>query len=169
MDLPPSNSFCRMLTHKLADYYHMTHSFESHIGSVRIFRTPFCRVPPALASMHPPSESSSSTPPPAVLPKKIMRRGQGGEAGSLSAEASKAGSEVGSDPKNKENQALSNQKYVLLMMCSTSRFLFADGNVTDCPGKKGRRNTSWSGNASLEALKKIPQASPLNASEASVH
>ncbi len=40
MDLPPSNSFCRMLTHKLADYYHMTHSFEAVAGSVRIYRTP---------------------------------------------------------------------------------------------------------------------------------
>lgn len=39
MDLPPSNSFCRMLTHKLADYYHMTHSFEAVAGSVRIYRT----------------------------------------------------------------------------------------------------------------------------------
>ncbi|UKZ61985.1 uncharacterized protein TrAtP1_003245 [Trichoderma atroviride] len=103
MDLPPSNSFCRMLTHKLADYYHMTHSFEPHIGSVRIFRTPFCRVPPSLATMIPQTTvSTSSTPPPAVLPRKIMRRGQDEEGGSGSAGASKATSENGSDSKDKQ-------------------------------------------------------------------
>lgn len=102
MDLPPSNSFCRMLTHKLADYYHMTHSYEPHIGSVRIFRTPFCRVPPSLATMAPQSNvSASSTPPPAVLPRKIMRRGQDSEGGPFSAGASKATSESGSDAKDK--------------------------------------------------------------------
>lgn len=108
MDLPPSNSFCRMLTHKLADYYHMTHSFEPHVGSVRIFRTPFCRVPTSLALINPsPSTPSNSTPPPAVLPKKIMRRGQDSEGGP-SASPSKATSETGSDGKDKP----ANQKYV---------------------------------------------------------
>lgn len=111
MDLPPSNSFCRMLTHKLADYYHMTHSYEPHIGSVRIFRTPFCRVPPSLATMAPlANPSNSSTPPPPVLPKKIMRRGQD-EDGLTSAGASKPASESGSDAKDKH---LSSQKYVHL-------------------------------------------------------
>lgn|SRR5688572_15727590 len=102
MDLPPSNSFCRMLIHKLADYYHMTHSFEHHIGSVRIFRTPFCRVPPSLSSMiSETTVSTSSTPPPAILPKKIMRRGQDGDTGTPSAGPSKPTSEVGSDEKEK--------------------------------------------------------------------
>lgn len=108
MDLPPSNSFCRMLTHKLADYYHMTHSYEPHVGSVRIFRTPFCRVPASLALINPnPNTSSSSTPPPAVLPRKIMRRGEDSEGG-LSAGLSKATSENGSDSKDK--LTLANQK-----------------------------------------------------------
>lgn len=111
MDLPPSNSFCRMLTHKLADYYHMTHSYEHHIGSVRIFRTPFCRVPPSLATMIPQTTvSTSSTPPPAVLPRKIMRRGQDEEGGGASAGASKPTSENGSDSKDK--LPLASQKYV---------------------------------------------------------
>lgn len=114
MDLPPSNSFCRMLTHKLADYYHMTHSYEPHIGSVRIFRTPFCRVPPSLAlMMPPPSTSTSSTPPPAVLPRKIMRRGQEGDGGSrpVSENASKAASEVDSESKDgKDKQPAANAK-----------------------------------------------------------
>lgn len=112
MDLPPSNSFCRMLTHKLADYYHMTHSYEPHIGSVRIFRTPFCRVPPSLAHMVPqPTTSTSSTPPPAVLPRKIMRRGQDGDSGPVSASPSKPTSEAGSDSKEKPPPA--NQKSVI--------------------------------------------------------
>lgn len=100
MDLPPSNSFCRMLTHKLADYYHMTHSFEAVAGSVRIFRTPFCRVPPPLASLVTVNPPSSSTPPPVIQPKKIMRRGEDTEL-SLSAGPSKPNSETGSDSKDK--------------------------------------------------------------------
>ncbi|PHH64114.1 hypothetical protein CDD81_4989 [Ophiocordyceps australis] len=112
MDLPPSNSFCRMLTHKLADYYHMTHSFEPNIGSVRIFRTPFCRVPPSLATMTPqPSVSTSSTPPPAVLPMKIMRRGQAQEIEAVGADISKPTSESGSDSKEgKEKQPIPKEK-----------------------------------------------------------
>ncbi|PHH80830.1 hypothetical protein CDD82_1488 [Ophiocordyceps australis] len=112
MDLPPSNSFCRMLTHKLADYYHMTHSFEPNIGSVRIFRTPFCRVPPSLATMTPqPSVSTSSTPPPAVLPMKIMRRGQPQEIEAVGADVSKPTSESGSDGKEgKEKQPIPKEK-----------------------------------------------------------
>ncbi|KKY35178.1 putative r3h domain protein [Diaporthe ampelina] len=101
MDLPPSNSFCRMLTHKLADYYHMTHSFEAGAGAVRIFRTPFCRVPPSLASIAQ-SASAASTPPPIVMPKKIMRRGEEGEFGPGSAGPSKPSSETGSDSKDKQ-------------------------------------------------------------------
>ncbi|CAK7565973.1 MAG: hypothetical protein SEPTF4163_003904 [Sporothrix epigloea] len=102
MDLPPSNSFCRMLTHKLADYYHMTHSFEAVAGAVRIYRTPFCRVPPPLASMVPIhiSDSSTSTPLHIVRPTKIMRRGEEFEQ-SNSATPSKQTSEDGSDSKDK--------------------------------------------------------------------
>ena len=102
MDLPPNNSFCRMLTHKLADYYHMTHSFEAVQGAVRIYRTPFCRVPPSLASIvESTTNSNNNTPPPAVLPKKIMRRGEDDGSGPASTNQSKATSEVGSDGKEK--------------------------------------------------------------------
>jgi len=103
MDLPPSNSFCRMLTHKLADYYHMTHSFEAVAGAVRIFRTPFCRIPPSLSSIAA-STPSSSSPAPAVLPRKIMRRGEEGDFATNSAYVSKATSEAGSDSKDKGAQ-----------------------------------------------------------------
>ena len=104
MDLPPSNSFCRMLTHKLADYYHMTHSFEAVQGAVRIYRTPFCRVPPSLASIvGTTTESNTNSTPPVVLPKKIMRRGEE-VSGNASNSPSKATSEVGSDGKEKSTK-----------------------------------------------------------------
>lgn len=120
IDLPPSNSFCRMLTHKLADYYHMTHSYERNLGAVRIFRTPFCRVPPSLATMVPQTTVVvSSTPPPAVLPRKIMRRGQDEEGGAASTGASKATSEIGSESKDK--QPLAAQKYVVTYIATCTR------------------------------------------------
>ena len=108
MDLPPSNSFCRMLTHKLADYYHMTHSFEAVAGAVRIYRTPFCRIPPSLSSISV-NTSTSSSPAPPVLPRKIMRRGEDGEFASGSAGPSKPTSEDGSDGKDKN---MPKEKYV---------------------------------------------------------
>ncbi|KAI2470887.1 hypothetical protein F4781DRAFT_153388 [Annulohypoxylon bovei var. microspora] len=101
MDFPPNNSFCRMLTHKLADYYHMTHSFEAVQGSVRIYRTPFCRVPPSLASIVGTNASNTTTTPPQLLPKKIMRRGEEDGSGQNSTSPSKATSEIGSDGKEK--------------------------------------------------------------------
>ncbi|KAF4462391.1 R3H domain-containing [Fusarium albosuccineum] len=146
MDLPPSNSFCRMLTHKLADYYHMTHSFEPHVGSVRIFRTPFCRVPTSLALINPnPNTSSSSTPPPAVLPRKIMRRGQDSEGGP-SASPSKPTSETGSDAKDKP--ALANQKLTreereeLYKLARERIFGSSEENVADNDGDNGVSRTS---------------------------
>lgn len=97
IDLPPCNSFCRLLTHKLADYYHMTHQYDSVAGSVRIFRTPFCRLPQSLTSISNPP-TSGNTPPPSMPAMKIMRRGgNGGTSGS----PSKATSESGSDGKEK--------------------------------------------------------------------
>lgn len=60
-DIPPTNSFCRMLTHKLADYYKLTHSFDAAAGVVRIFRTPFCQVPPSLASIAQNASTAAST------------------------------------------------------------------------------------------------------------
>ncbi|TEA14034.1 R3H domain-containing protein 1 [Colletotrichum sidae] len=108
MDFPPTNSFCRMLTHKLADYYRMTHQFEARVGSVRIFRTPYARVPESLASIAAPETSAETPPPPAVLPRKIMRRGEDGEFATASASPSKPTSETGSDSKDKN--AAANQK-----------------------------------------------------------
>ncbi|ATY62763.1 R3H domain protein, putative [Cordyceps militaris CM01] len=144
MDLPPSNSFCRMLTHKLADYYHMTHSFEAHIGSVRIFRTPFCRVPPSLAQMVPETTPpSDSTPPPALLPRKIMRRGQEGDG--ASAGPSGPGSETGSDLKDKQpaNQKLSREQREEMYKITRDRIFGAEENTTaDNGAEVGMSRTS---------------------------
>ena len=38
LDLPPQNSFNRLLTHKLADYYHLAHTPSDDNASVRILR-----------------------------------------------------------------------------------------------------------------------------------
>ncbi|XDG04050.1 hypothetical protein ABKA04_003665 [Annulohypoxylon sp. FPYF3050] len=82
MDFPPNNSFFQ--------------------GSVRIYRTPFCRVPPSLASIAGTSSNpSTTTTPPQLLPKKIMRRGEEGGSGQASTSPSKATSEVGSDGKER--------------------------------------------------------------------
>lgn len=101
IDLPPCNSFCRMLTHKLADYYHMTHQVDTAAQTVRIFRTPFCRLPPSLTAVSNPP-TSGSTPPPVVPMMKIMRRGGDGDTGPS---PSKATSETGSDGKDKSLSA----------------------------------------------------------------
>ncbi|KUJ15622.1 uncharacterized protein LY89DRAFT_647446 [Mollisia scopiformis] len=101
IDLPPCNSFCRMLTHKLADYYHMTHQVDAIAGAVRIFRTPFCRLPPSLTSISNPP-TSGNTPPPTMPAMKIMRRGGDGDTGPS---PSKATSETGSDGKDKSLSA----------------------------------------------------------------
>ncbi|KAK6584150.1 hypothetical protein PZA11_003880 [Diplocarpon coronariae] len=105
IDLPPCNSFCRMLTHKLADYYHMTHQVDAVAGAVRIFRTPFCRIPPSLTSISNPPTTGNS--PPSTMPAmKIMRRGGGGDSGPS---PSKAASETGSDGKDKSLSAKEKQ------------------------------------------------------------
>lgn len=101
IDLPPCNSFCRMLTHKLADYYHMTHQVDAVAGAVRIFRTPFCRLPASLTSISNPP-TSGNTPPPTMPTMKIMRRGGEGDTGPS---PSKATSETGSDGKDKSLSA----------------------------------------------------------------
>jgi len=42
------NAFYRMLSHKLADYYFLGHLIDESMSSVRIFRTPHCRLYVAL-------------------------------------------------------------------------------------------------------------------------
>ncbi|KAI1425741.1 hypothetical protein F5Y12DRAFT_357292 [Xylaria sp. FL1777] len=146
MDLPPNNSFCRMLTHKLADYYHMTHSFEAVQGSVRIFRTPFCRVPASLASIiETNADDNPKTPPPVVLPKKIMRRGEDGGSGQVSTSASKATSEVGSDGKDKTTLAkekMTREEREEAYKIARERIF---GNSSDKPAESGPDNDEANG------------------------
>ncbi|KAL6878887.1 hypothetical protein J3F83DRAFT_261596 [Trichoderma novae-zelandiae] len=159
IDLPPSNSFCRMLTHKLADYYHMTHSYERNLGAVRIFRTPFCRVPPSLATMIPQTPVvTSSTPPPVVLPRKIMRRGQDEEGGAASTGASKATSEIGSDSKDKQPlaaQKLSREEREEIYKVVRQRiFGSAEDTTSEVDGEIGiSRTSSVSANRSSTSKK----------------
>ncbi|KAI0974050.1 hypothetical protein F4678DRAFT_395788 [Xylaria arbuscula] len=146
MDLPPNNSFCRMLTHKLADYYHMTHSFEAVQGSVRIFRTPFCRVPPSLASIiESNADEKPKTPPPVMLPKKIMRRGEDGGSGQVSTSASKATSEVGSDGKDKTalaKEKMTREEREEAYKIARERIF---GNSSDKPAESGTDNDEANG------------------------
>lgn len=44
LELPPQNSFTRLLTHKLADYYNLAHHINDENNSVRIFRTDYCAL-----------------------------------------------------------------------------------------------------------------------------
>ncbi|KAI9888564.1 MAG: hypothetical protein M1814_006805 [Vezdaea aestivalis] len=73
LDLPPVNSFYRMLSHKLADYYFLTHFVDSRSTAVRLYRTPFCRLPPPLTGIANPL-TMESTPPSSAPSVKIMRR-----------------------------------------------------------------------------------------------
>jgi hypothetical protein len=40
LDLPPQNSFARLLAHKLADYYSLVHRINEDGTSIRVFKTP---------------------------------------------------------------------------------------------------------------------------------
>ncbi|RAL09329.1 putative R3H domain protein [Aspergillus homomorphus CBS 101889] len=97
LELPPSNAFGRLLAHKLGDYYHLTHFVDNNVTSVRLHRTPFCRLPTPLSIIY---AANNSTPPPAMPAMKIMRR-MGSERpsteGSIAASSgySKDGSEAG--------------------------------------------------------------------------
>ncbi|KAI9928561.1 hypothetical protein MW887_001775 [Aspergillus wentii] len=92
LELPPSNAFGRLLAHKLGDYYHLTHFVDNNVTSVRLHRTPFCRLPTPLSTLH---AATNSTPPPAVPAMKIMRRNDGPDGSGASSGPSKTGSEAG--------------------------------------------------------------------------
>lgn len=44
LDLRTPNSFCRLLAHKLADYYALTHHVDGAMNGVKLYRTPYCRM-----------------------------------------------------------------------------------------------------------------------------
>ncbi|EXJ83797.1 hypothetical protein A1O1_07424 [Capronia coronata CBS 617.96] len=104
LDLPPQNSFARLLSHKLADYYSLAHHINDDGTSIRLFRTPCASLPTplhVLAQSIPASQAQA----PAATGVKIMRRGglalrQGSAGGSTPASSSvpsKATSEAGLD------------------------------------------------------------------------
>ena len=106
LDLPPCNSFCRLLAHKLADYYALTHYVDNAVSSVRLYRTPYCRTPTPLSVLAKQTVTKELVP--ASQPgMKIMRRdgtgkdGANAESGATtntnSMAPSKANSEVGDE------------------------------------------------------------------------
>ena len=108
MELPPCNSFCRLLAHKLADYYALTHFVDNAVSSVTLYRTPYCRIPTPLSEVAKSRALPATTALPAPLPAmKIMRRpgiakdnlnaDSGAGTTESSAFPSKAGSEAGED------------------------------------------------------------------------
>ncbi|KAJ5489658.1 hypothetical protein N7539_004548 [Penicillium diatomitis] len=97
LELPPNNSYGRLLAHRLGDYYHLTHFVDNNVTSVRLHRTPFSRLPTPLSELYPVSNEKPVHP----MPTKIMRRTDGrpsaeGSIAASSSVASKAASEAGS-------------------------------------------------------------------------
>ena len=135
-----------MLTHKLADYYHLTHQVDSAAGAIRIFRTPFCRIPESLTSISNPP-TSGNTPPPHVPAMKIMRRGDN------AADQSKPGSESGTDNKNQNLSA--SERYVVLKIyfyCYHENSYIL-GSL--CREKRERRNVPKQESAYLEKALRV--------------
>lgn len=94
----------------------MTHQVDANAGSVRIFRTPFCRLPQSLTSISNPPTTGHTPPLPPVPTMKIMRRG-----GDTGGSPSKATSETGSEGKDKALSA--KEKYAGPKSCSTEHLL----------------------------------------------
>ncbi|KAF2766403.1 hypothetical protein EJ03DRAFT_317741 [Teratosphaeria nubilosa] len=94
LHLPQCNSYQRMLAHKIADYYRLGHVVDESNSSVRLFKTPYCRLPPSLTGIATPS-TADSTPPPSAPQMKILRRG--GDSTPAIANGSGLPSKSGSD------------------------------------------------------------------------
>ena len=74
MKLPQTNAFYRMLAHKLAEYYGLSHVVDESTMAVQISKTPKCHLAPPLTGIATPS-TAASTPPPMGPQMKILRRG----------------------------------------------------------------------------------------------
>ncbi|KAL9001101.1 MAG: hypothetical protein Q9169_000284 [Polycauliona sp. 2 TL-2023] len=106
LDLRTPNSFYRLLAHKLADYYAMTHHADGVQNIVRLYRTPFCRIQTPLSS-YSRANVNSDAPASSQPAVKIMRRtglirnGVRADSGPNTTDSSiapsKAGSENGED------------------------------------------------------------------------
>jgi hypothetical protein len=96
LNIYPSNSFYIALAMRLADYYDLTLQCE-RFDAVRIFRTPFCELPPSLESTSSP-HTAGFTPPP--VPPTTTRTGAGGDT------------RLGHSRASSETSYLSKEKYV---------------------------------------------------------
>jgi hypothetical protein len=137
IDLPPCNSFCRLLTHKLADYYYMTHQYDNVTQSVRIFRTPFCRLPQPLTSI-PNPPTPENTPPAAMPVAKIMRGGgDAGTGGSPSKPTSPSGARDSSKNQKDKQLKVTLSKYYTTLREYLARSLgLLQMSLTNCYGDK---------------------------------
>ncbi|KAL8946792.1 MAG: hypothetical protein Q9222_006857 [Ikaeria aurantiellina] len=73
LELRSPNSFCRLLTHKLADYYALTHHVDGTMSAVKLYRTPYCRIRTPLTAF-PQANVNTDGPPSAQPAVRIMRR-----------------------------------------------------------------------------------------------
>ncbi|KAI4234736.1 MAG: hypothetical protein LQ349_003599 [Xanthoria aureola] len=102
LDLRTPNSFCRLLAHKLADYYAMTHHADGVQNVVKLYRTPYCRIRTPLTAYSQANANAdvSASSQPAV---KIMRRagliknGVRADSGPNTTDSSIAPSKAGSE------------------------------------------------------------------------
>ena len=102
IDLPPCNSFCRLLAHKLADYYALTHFVDNAVSSVTLYRTPYCRIPTPLAELAKAQAASAPNGAQVVPPAmRIMRRP--GKEGILDSGAGTTESSVAPSKATSEN------------------------------------------------------------------
>ena len=104
LELPPCNSFCRLLAHRLGDYYRLLHFVDNSVSAVRLYKNNSALLPTPLSAFTR-TESSNDGQTAAQRSMKIMRRaglavdGRKIESTSnttaSSVDASKTGSETG--------------------------------------------------------------------------
>lgn len=74
IDLPPQNSYARLLAHKLADYYGLMHHINEDGMTIRIFRATNFGLPTPLATLARSIPIGSAVVPQGPTAVKIMRR-----------------------------------------------------------------------------------------------
>ncbi|KAL4868141.1 hypothetical protein BDV12DRAFT_170135 [Aspergillus spectabilis] len=169
LELPPSNAFGRLLAHKLGDYYHLTHFVDNNVTSVRLHRTPFCRLPIPLSHIH---AATNSTPPPTAPTMKIMRRTGGerpstegsiaasssapskatSEAGDSGNDADRGGSSAGATPA-KDRLSLTREEREAKYQEARER-IFRDFSESKTPEVNGEPTTDMSRSSSTSGRKK---------------
>lgn len=182
LTLPDCNSFYRMLSHRLADYYGLEHTHHPRDSgtAVLISKTPHSRVyvhrrlvifsmqvltshrPPALAGLPVPGTQCSS-PPPQTAARKIMRRGDDGKGMSgpsttaNSEGASKATSEAGDGAselgRSKDKSSLTREERERLYAEARLRILGAAEPESE-DTKKAGNETDLSRSSSASGKKK---------------